>query len=75
MEFSGLLLSSSSITKTMCRTCLAESQTMYKNIQDLVEHDDIKIKLIDILVFLNVVQVPVQYILNYFLLTLFCLHL
>ncbi|XP_011559604.2 zinc finger protein 32 isoform X1 [Plutella xylostella] len=56
MEFSGLLLSSSSITKTMCRTCLAESQTMYKNIQDLVEHDDIKIKLIDILVFLNVVQ-------------------
>lgn len=73
MEFSGLLLSSSSITKTMCRTCLAESQTMYKNIQDLVEHDDIKIKLIDILVFLNVVQV--QYILNYFLLTLFCLHL
>ncbi|XP_021182436.3 gastrula zinc finger protein XlCGF57.1 [Helicoverpa armigera] len=54
MEFSGLILP---LTKNICRTCLLESDTtMFKNIQDLIEHEMIKVKLIDILVFLNCLE-------------------
>ncbi|KAJ8711326.1 hypothetical protein PYW07_008568 [Mythimna separata] len=54
MEFTGLILP---LTKNICRTCLLETDTsMFMNIQDLVEHEMIKVKLIDILVFLNCLE-------------------
>lgn len=52
MEFTGLIL-----PNNICRTCLLESDTtMFMNIQDLIEHEMIKVKLIDILVFLNCLE-------------------
>lgn len=58
MEFTSLILP---LTKNICRTCLGEfncnDSTMFMNIQDLVEHEMNKIKLIDILVFLNCLEV------------------
>lgn len=61
MEFNNLILP---LTKNICRTCLKESDAiMFMNIQDLIEHDMIKIKLIDILVFLNCLEVC-DYLLN-----------
>ncbi|XP_053617512.1 zinc finger protein 26-like [Plodia interpunctella] len=52
MEFSSLIL-----PQNICRTCLVESDAnMFTCIQDLVEHDMNKIKLIDILVFLNCLE-------------------
>lgn len=58
MEFTSLILP---LTKNICRTCLCEfncnDPTMFMNIQDLVEHEMNKIKLIDILVFLNCLEV------------------
>ncbi|CAB3220483.1 unnamed protein product [Arctia plantaginis] len=54
MEFTNLILP---ITKNICRTCLIESDTsMFMNIQDLIEHEVNKVKLIDILVFLNCLE-------------------
>ncbi|CAH0595360.1 unnamed protein product [Chrysodeixis includens] len=54
MEFTGLILP---LTKNICRTCLLESDTtMFMNVQDLIEHEMIKVKLIDILVFLNCLE-------------------
>lgn len=57
MEFTNLILP---LTKNICRTCLCEfncnDPTMFMNIQDLVEHEMNKIKLIDILVFLNCLE-------------------
>ncbi|XP_026754944.2 zinc finger protein 502-like [Galleria mellonella] len=57
MEFNNLILP---ITKNICRTCLGElvdsDTNMFMNIQDLIEHDMNKIKLIDILVFLNCLE-------------------
>ncbi|XP_022831470.1 zinc finger protein 32-like [Spodoptera litura] len=54
MEFTGLILP---LTKNICRTCLSESDTaMFMNVQDLIEHEMIKVKLIDILVFLNCLE-------------------
>lgn len=54
MEFTSLILP---LTKHICRTCLLESDTtMFMNIQDLIEHDMNKVKLIDILVFLNCLE-------------------
>ncbi|XP_072934459.1 uncharacterized protein [Epargyreus clarus] len=51
MEFDNLILP---LTKNICRTCLVESDlSMFMNIQDLIEHEMIKVKLIDILIFLN----------------------
>lgn len=47
--------------KKICRTCLSyydsNDPTMYMNIQDLVSHGMNKIKLIDILIFLNCLEV------------------
>lgn len=57
MEFSTLILP---LTKNICRTCLLESEaTMFMNIQDLIEHEMHKVKLIDILVFLNCLEVNI----------------
>ncbi|XP_050352977.1 gastrula zinc finger protein XlCGF57.1-like [Nymphalis io] len=57
MEFTSLILR---LTKNICRTCLGEldanDPTMFMNIQDLIEHEMNKIKLIDILVFLNCLE-------------------
>lgn len=54
MEFSSLILP---LTKNLCRTCLLESETtMFMNIQDLIEHEMNKVKLIDVLVFLNCLE-------------------
>ncbi|CAH2093842.1 unnamed protein product [Euphydryas editha] len=57
MEFTSLILP---LTKNICRTCLSEfncdDPTIFMNIQDLVEHEMNKIKLIDILVFLNCLE-------------------
>ncbi|KAL4711772.1 hypothetical protein ACJJTC_005941 [Scirpophaga incertulas] len=54
MEISTLLKHSS---KNVCRTCLLEFDTeMFTNIQDLVKHEEHKVKLIDILVFLNCLE-------------------
>lgn len=54
MEFTGLILP---LTKNICRTCLLETDTtMFMNIQDLIEHEMVKVKLIDILVFLNCLE-------------------
>ncbi|XP_046963871.1 gastrula zinc finger protein XlCGF57.1-like [Vanessa cardui] len=57
MEFTNLILR---LTKNICRTCLGEldanDPTMFMNIQDLIEHEMNKIKLIDILVFLNCLE-------------------
>lgn len=63
MEFTNLasMNSSMSISKNICRTCLlyydSNDPTMYMNIQDLVSHEMNKIKLIDILIFLNCLEV------------------
>lgn len=58
MEYTSLI---HPITKNICRTCLGEfdsrDTTMFMNIQDLIEHEMNKIKLIDILVFLNCLEV------------------
>ncbi|CAK1590368.1 unnamed protein product [Parnassius mnemosyne] len=54
MEFPSIVLP---ITKNMCRTCLAESDcTLFMSVQDLIDHEIYKIKLIDILIFLNCVE-------------------
>lgn len=54
MDFSSLILP---LTKNICRTCLMESESSkFMNIQDVVEHDSNKIKLIDILVYLNCLE-------------------
>ncbi|CAF4916583.1 unnamed protein product [Pieris macdunnoughi] len=57
MEFTSLIVP---LTTNMCRTCLVEfdsnDDTMFMKIQDLIEHENIKIKLIDILVFLNCLE-------------------
>ncbi|XP_047999039.1 oocyte zinc finger protein XlCOF8.4-like [Leguminivora glycinivorella] len=54
MEFTSLILP---LTKNICRTCLAESDTeMLLNVQDLIEHEMSKIKLIDILIYLNCLE-------------------
>ncbi|XP_045503658.1 zinc finger protein 391-like [Colias croceus] len=57
MEFSTLIVP---LTNNMCRTCLVEFDSndaaMFMNIQDLIEHEINKIKLIDILVFLNCLE-------------------
>ncbi|VVC95886.1 unnamed protein product [Leptidea sinapis] len=58
MEFSSFVLP---ITKNMCRTCLSDlnsdaDTSLFMNIQDVVEHETVKVKLIDILVFLNCLQ-------------------
>ncbi|CAK1541606.1 unnamed protein product [Leptosia nina] len=57
MEFTSLIVP---LTTNMCRTCLVEydsnDATMFMNIQDLIEHENIKIKLIDILVFLHCLE-------------------
>ncbi|XP_030021939.1 gastrula zinc finger protein XlCGF57.1-like [Manduca sexta] len=54
MEFSSLILP---LTKNICRTCLSESDSsMFMNVQDLIEHEMNKIKLVDILVFLNCLE-------------------
>lgn len=55
MEFTSLIFP---LTKNICRTCLVESDTsMFMNVQDLVEHEMNKVKIIDILVFLNCLEV------------------
>lgn len=55
MEFTGLILP---LTKNICRTCLLESDAaMFMNVQDLIEHEMHKIKLIDMLVYLNCLEV------------------
>ncbi|CAG9559087.1 unnamed protein product [Danaus chrysippus] len=57
MEYTSIIIPA---TKNICRTCLLEfdacDPTMYRNIQDLIEHEMNKIKLIDILVFLNCLE-------------------
>lgn len=54
MELTSLILP---LTKNICRTCLLESDaTVFMNIQDLIEHEMYKVKLIDILVFLNCLE-------------------
>ncbi|CAH0402773.1 unnamed protein product [Chilo suppressalis] len=54
MEFCNII---QPLTKNICRTCLLESDaTMFTNIQDLIEHEVHKVKLIDILVFLNCLE-------------------
>ncbi|XP_039752069.1 uncharacterized protein LOC120627981 isoform X2 [Pararge aegeria] len=57
MEFNHLLIPAS---KNICRTCLLDYDsndlTMFMNIQDLVYHEMNKIKLIDILIFLNCLE-------------------
>ncbi|XP_049879132.1 zinc finger protein 782-like [Pectinophora gossypiella] len=54
MEFTSLIFP---FTKNICRTCLVESDTnMFMNIQDVIEHEMHKIKIIDILVFLNCLE-------------------
>ncbi|XP_041972163.1 gastrula zinc finger protein XlCGF57.1-like [Aricia agestis] len=57
MEFTTLIVP---LTRNTCRTCLLEfnfsDPAMYMSIQDLIEHEDNKIKLIDILVFLNCLE-------------------
>ncbi|CAG5044295.1 unnamed protein product [Parnassius apollo] len=54
MEFTSIVLP---LTKNMCRTCLAESDsTLFMSVQDLIDHEIYKIKLIDILIFLNCVE-------------------
>lgn len=62
MEFTCLIFP---LTKNICRTCLSEfdsrDPTMFMNIQDLIEHEMNKIKLIDILVFLNCLEVRLIY--------------
>lgn len=48
------------LPENICRTCLAESDsTLFMNVQDLIEHEMNKIKLIDILIFLNCVEVGI----------------
>ncbi|XP_023943852.2 gastrula zinc finger protein XlCGF46.1 [Bicyclus anynana] len=56
-HYANLILPSS---KNICRTCLLDydsnDPTMFMNIQDLVSHEMNKIKLIDILIFLNCLE-------------------
>lgn len=59
MEFTSLILPP---IKNICRTCLLESDAaMLINVQDLIEHEMYKVKLIDILVFLNCLEVRSYY--------------
>ncbi|XP_068623660.1 zinc finger protein OZF-like [Battus philenor] len=52
MELATLIL-----PKNVCRTCLTEADsTTLMSVQDLIEHEMNKIKLIDILIFLNCVE-------------------
>ncbi|XP_034827937.1 gastrula zinc finger protein XlCGF57.1-like [Maniola hyperantus] len=57
MEFTNSILPTS---KNICRTCLMDydsnDPSMFMNIQDLVYHEMNKIKLIDILIFLNCLE-------------------
>lgn len=56
MELSTLIL-----PQNICRTCLAESDSStFMSVHDLIEHEMNKIKLIDILIFLNCVEVSIQ---------------
>lgn len=51
------------LPKNICRTCLVESDsTLFMNVQDLIEHEMSKIKLIDILIFINCVEVGISLI-------------
>lgn len=55
MEFTSLILP---LTKNICRTCLVESDTaMFMSVQDVIEHEMVKVKIIDVLVFLNCLEV------------------
>lgn len=54
MELTNIMLP---LTKNVCRTCLMESDTsMFMKVQDLIEHEMVKVKLIDVLVFLNCLE-------------------
>ncbi|XP_014356299.2 gastrula zinc finger protein XlCGF46.1 [Papilio machaon] len=55
--FSEMELSTLILPQNICRTCLAESDSStFMSVQDLIEHEMNKIKLIDILIFLNCVE-------------------